>query len=242
MLSIASTARLTRNSGTWANSWDGYRRLSVTRRASSGFFGGPFAFASYVVVGGPSRHHHEIRAFRSRHPDAFDTLLQRFADIFAEYLRYQVEAGADVVQLFDTYAGILSPAEYREFILPLHKRILRDVPVPSIIFVRNPGGKLGLLNESGADVVSLDWTVDMEAARAQLGETPVQGNLDPSYLRGSEALVRTKTREVIEAAGNQGHILNLGHGVHKDTPIENVQAFIETARNSAKKSRHSTSR
>ena len=205
-----------------------------------GFSGGPFTLASYVVAGGPSRHHHELRAFRSRHPDAFDTLLRRFADIITEYLTYQVEAGADIVQLFDTYAGILSPADYREFILPLHKRILRDIAAPSIIFVRNPGGKLELLEASGADVVGLDWTVDMETAQEQLGDTPVQGNLDPSYLRGSKDLVRTKTRDVIEAAGNQGHILNLGHGIHKDTPVENVRTFVETARNFSQSTHHDT--
>jgi uroporphyrinogen decarboxylase len=205
-----------------------------------GFSGGPFTLASYVVAGGPSRHHHELRAFRSRHPNAFDTLLHRFANIIAEYLAYQVEAGADVVQLFDTYAGILSPADYREFILPLHERILRDIAAPSIIFVRNPGGKLELLEASGADVVGLDWTVDMETAREQLGDTPVQGNLDPSYLRGSKDLVRTKTRDVIEAAGNRGHILNLGHGIHKDTPVENVRTFVETARNFSQSTHHDT--
>lgn len=205
-----------------------------------GFAGGPFTLASYVVAGGSSRHHHELRAFRSRHPDAFVTLLSRFADIIAEYLVYQVEVGADVIQLFDTYAGILSPADYREFILPLHRRILRDISVPSIIFVRNPGEKLELLEASGADVVGLDWTVNMETAREQLGDTPVQGNLDPSYLRGSEDLVRTKTREVIEAAGNQGHILNLGHGIHKDTPVENVHTFVETARSFSQSTHHDT--
>ncbi|MFB6130059.1 MAG: uroporphyrinogen decarboxylase, partial [Salinigranum sp.] len=178
-----------------------------------GFAGGPFTLASYVVAGGVDHRHDEIRRFRATHPDAFAALMEAFADVVIEYLRYQADHGADVVQLFDTYAGVLSPADYREFVLPLHRRILEAVDAPSILFVRNMDGKLDLLADAGADVVGLDWTVDMADARAALGETPVQGNLDPQYLFGSDAFVREKTREVIDAAGPRGHILNLGHGV-----------------------------
>jgi uroporphyrinogen decarboxylase len=195
-----------------------------------GFAGGPFTLASYVVAGGVDHRHNEIRRFRAAHPEAFRALLSSFADVVVEYLHYQADRGADVVQLFDTYAGALSPADYREFVQPLHRRILDAVDVPSIVFVRNMDGKLDLLAESGADVVGLDWTVDMTEARAELGETPVQGNLDPQYLFGSDSFVREQTREVIEKAGPRGHILNLGHGVHRDTPVERVEAFVETAK------------
>lgn len=195
-----------------------------------GFAGGPFTLASYAVAGGPSKTHMPIRKFRARHPDAFTTLLQSFTDIVREYLEYQIEEGADVVQLFDTYAGLLSPDDYHEFVLPLHQEILDGLDVPSIVFIRNPGGKLDLLQESGADVVSLDWSMDMADARNTLGDTPVQGNLDPSHLFGSEEFVRTNTQEIIEKAGTDGHILNLGHGVNKDTPVERVKTFIETAK------------
>jgi uroporphyrinogen decarboxylase len=195
-----------------------------------GFGGGPFTLASYAVAGKPSKTHWPLRQFRAKHPDAFQSLLETFADVVTEYLQFQVDAGADVVQLFDTYAGVLDPADYEEFVLPLHRDILSSVDVPTIVFVRRMGGRLDLLERTGADVVSLDWTVDMADARAELGDTPVQGNLDPSHLFGSETFVRERTRDVIEKAGPAGHVLNLGHGVHKDTPVENVRAFVETAK------------
>jgi uroporphyrinogen decarboxylase len=195
-----------------------------------GFAGGPFTLASYAAAGGPSRTNMPLRKLRASSPGAFRALLRSFADVVREYLAFQVENGADVVQLFDTYAGTLSPADYREFVLPLHREILADLAAPSIVFVRRMGGRLDLLAESGADVVGLDWTVGMAEARDRLGAVPVQGNLDPSYLFGDADFVREKTREVIEAAGPAGHILNLGHGVNKDTPVENVRAFVETAK------------
>ena len=196
-----------------------------------GFAGGPFTLASYAVAGGPSRTNMPLRQLRAEHPDAFRTLLSAFADVVRDYLEFQIGNGADVVQLFDTYAGTMTEADYREFLLPLHQEILADLDVPSIIFVRRMGGRLDLLAESGADVVGLDWTVEMGAAREKLGSRPVQGNLDPSYLFGDPEFVREKTREVIDAAGPAGHILNLGHGVNKDTPVESVEAFVETAKN-----------
>ena len=195
-----------------------------------GFAGGPFTLSSYAVAGGTSSRHAPVRQFRAEHPAAFETLLEGFATAVKQSLEYQVASGADVVQLFDTYAGVLPPDEYADLILPLHRDILADLDVPTIIFARNMGGHLDLLADTGADVVGLDWTVEMADARRELGDTPVQGNLDPSLLFGSPDAVRQRTREVIEAAGPRGHILNLGHGVHRNTPVENVRAFVETAK------------
>jgi uroporphyrinogen decarboxylase len=201
-----------------------------TETAVIGFAGGPFTLASYAVAGGPSRTNMPLRKLRARDPDAFRTLLASFADVVREYLEFQIGNGADVVQLFDTYAGTLPPEDYREFVLPLHREILADLAAPSIIFVRRMGGRLDALAESGADVVGLDWTVGMAEARDRLGDRPVQGNLDPSSLFGDPAFVRERTRGIIAAAGPEGHILNLGHGVNKDTPVESVRAFVETAK------------
>jgi len=203
-------------------------RLSSTlgdEAAVIGFAGGPYTLASYVFE---DEGRDGVRRFRAQHPEAFETLLRAFADTTVEYLRYQEEKGADVVQLFDTWAGELSPSDYREYVLPLHRDILDSVDVPTIIFVRNPN--LDLLRESGADALSLDWTVGMSDAREELGEKPVQGNLDPSYLFGSEEFVERETRRVIDEAGEAGHILNLGHGVMRGTPVESVGAFVGTAR------------
>ena len=195
-----------------------------------GFAGGPFTLASYAVAGEPSRTHLPLRKLRARHPEAFRTLLSAFADVVREYLQFQIDHGADVVQLFDTYAATLSPADYREFLLPLHRRILADLDAPSIVFVRRMNGRLEQLEATGADVIGLDWTVELGQARQRLGDRPVQGNLDPSYLFGDPSFVRERTREVIEAAGPRGHILNLGHGVDKATPVESVEAFVDTAK------------
>ncbi len=195
-----------------------------------GFAGGPFTLASYAVAGGSSRSHLPVRKLRARHPEAFRTLLAALADVVREHLAYQVDAGADVVQLFDTYAGFLSPADYEAFLLPLHREILADLDAPTILFARGMGARLDLLAATGADVVSLDWRVDMATARERLGDVPVQGNLDPALLYADPAVVRERTRDVIDAAGPAGHVLNLGHGVHKDTPVEGVEAFVETAK------------
>jgi uroporphyrinogen decarboxylase len=195
-----------------------------------GFAGGPFTLASYAVAGEPSRSHMPVRRLRARHPGAFERLLERFADVVREYLEFQADHGADVVQLFDTYAGVLSPADYERFVLPYHRAILDDLSLPSIVFVRSMGGRLDQLAATGADVVGLDWTVDMATARDRLGDRPVQGNLDPAALFGTPETVRERTREVIAQAGPAGHILNLGHGVDKDTPVESVEAFVETAK------------
>jgi uroporphyrinogen decarboxylase len=208
----------------------GRLRESVGDRTSIiGFAGGPYTLASYVVGDEPTSRK-PIRRFRANHPEAFRDLLEAFTGVVEEYVAYQVERGADVVQVFDTWAGVLTPDDYREFVLPLHRRIFDAIDVPSIVFARHPGGKLDLLAESGADVVGLDWTVDMADARAELGETPVQGNLDPSYLLGDPEFVRRKTREVIEKAGDSGHVLNLGHGIDRTTPVENAKVFVETAK------------
>lgn len=209
-------------------------RLSATlgdEAATIGFAGGPFTVASYVFEGDGNQMRQGrdgIRRFRVRHPDDFERLLREFADVTKEYLRYQQESGADVLQLFDTWAGVLPPEDYREHVLPLHEELFDAVDLPTILFVRNPD--LDLMRESGADVLSLDWTVDMAEARSELGDIPVQGNLDPSYLLGSRETVRRETERVIEKAGDSGHILNLGHGVMRETPVGNVAEFFETAK------------
>lgn len=200
-----------------------------------GFTGGPFTLAAYVCEGSPSRSFMDVRRLRAEHPEAFERLLRAFTDIIVDYVRYQVESGADAIQLFDTYGGLLSPADYRRFLLPLHREIVDAVDVPTIVFVRNVSGNLGLLEETGADVVSLDWTVELETAREELGDVAIQGNLDPALLYGDPDTVRERTRDVVAAAGDTGHILNLGHGVDRNVPVENVEAFFEAAKTISRK-------
>lgn len=208
-------------------------RLSgtVDDAAVLGFAGGPFTLASYAVEGQPSRAKMAVRRFRAAHPEAFEALLDAFTEAVVGYVEMQEASGADAIQLFDTYAGMLDPDVYRKYVLPRHQMILEAVDVPTIVFARNMGGRLQLLAESGADVVGVDWTVNMGVAREALGSTAVQGNLDPADLFGDRAHIQAQTEAIIEAAGPEGHILNLGHGVNRNTPVDAVETFIETARN-----------
>ncbi|AXR77452.1 uroporphyrinogen decarboxylase [Natrarchaeobaculum sulfurireducens] len=202
--------------------------------ATLGFTGGPFTLSCYVCQGQSSRSFMAVRRLRAEHPEAFERLLRAFTDVILEYVEFQVEAGADAIQLFDTYAGLLSPADYRRYLLSLHQEIVDAIDVPTIVFVRNVSGNLELLEETGADVVGLDWTVDLADAREELGDVAIQGNLDPALLYGEPDTVRERTRDVIAAAGDSGHILNLGHGVDRNVPVENVAAFFETAKNATR--------
>jgi len=203
----------------------------IDEDAVIGFAGGPFTIASYAVAGGVDHRHGAVRRFRAEHADAFEDLLGRFADVVTEYHELQVEHGADVVQLFDTYASILPPKDYEAFVRPLHEEILSAVDAPTILFVRGMGCRLDQLQTAGADILSLDWTLDMVDGRTELGEMPVQGNFDPTLLFADLETVRERPAEIIDAAGPQGYICNIDHGVNKDTPIESVEAFVETAKN-----------
>lgn len=191
-----------------------------------GFTGAPYTLASYLIQGERSG----ARKFRAKHPTAFKELLDILADAVVDYSKYQIDNGADIIQVFDTWAGTLTKSDYLDYAHTYHQRISEELGAPSIIFIRNPGGKLDLLSQA-ADVVGLDWTLDIAEARDTLGETPVQGNLDPAYLFGGREFVQRETRNIIRKGGGDGHILNLGHGVQKDTPMESVKAFVETAKN-----------
>lgn len=194
-----------------------------------GFVGGPFTLLAYAVEGRPARSFMGPRRLRYSDPDTFTSLLEILGDLLGSIIDYQVDHGADVIQLFDTYAGLLTDADYREYLLPVHRDILSGVDAPTIMYARNMGGRLDLLRESGADVVGVDWTVGIASVRRSLGDIPVQGNLDPAALYGAPEDVQKRTEAIIEAAGASGHILNLGHGVDKHTPPENVRAFFEAA-------------
>lgn len=195
-----------------------------------GFAGGPFTVASYLVAGEPTKNHAPIRRARVADAQLWTELLDVLTEATIDYVQYQEAAGAEVIQLFDTYAGLLGPSVYREELLPRHERILAAVDVPTIMFAKGVSGHLQDLAATGADAVSVDWTVDMEYARQQLGPAvPVQGNLDPIELFASPSRIVERTESIIEAAGPYGHILNLGHGILRDTPPEHVATFVETA-------------
>ena len=201
------------------------------RAALVGFVGGPFTLASYFVEGGGSRTFAAIKTMLYAQSAVAHALLAKLADFAARYAAAQAHAGAQAVQLFDTWAGELSPAAYEEFALPYQAAIVRSIRsagVPAILFVNGCAGKLDLIAKCGADVVSVDWRVDLREARARLGAgVAVQGNVDPCVLLTTPDAVTTAARAAIESAGPTGHILNLGHGVLPPTPIECARAFVD---------------
>jgi uroporphyrinogen decarboxylase len=187
-----------------------------------GFAGGPFTLASYLVDGGPSKSFDKTKALMYGDPQLWDALLARLADITISFLRVQVAAGAAAVQLFDSWAGVVSPADYRRSVLPHAARIfgaLAASGVPRIHFGVGTGELLGLMGEAGADVVGVDWRVPLDEAvrRVEPGKA-LQGNLDPAILLAPWETIERRAREVLEAGRTaEGHVFNLGHGVLPQT-------------------------
>lgn len=202
-----------------------------------GFVGAPWTLAAYAVEGKGSKSYSVIKGMAFSDPTILHQLLAKFADAIATYVRYQIDCGAQVVQMFDSWAGQLSPQDYETFALPYQQRVFRQVKsthpdTPLILLVSGSAGVLEKMALSGADIVTVDWTVDMADARARLGkDMKVQGNLDPGVLFGSKEFIRDRIKDTVRKAGNRGHILNLGHGVLPNTPEENVAFFFETAKN-----------
>lgn len=183
-----------------------------------GFAGGPFTLASYLVEGGPSKHHARTKALMLTDEATWGRLLDQLAEVVLALLRAQVRAGASAVQLFDSWAGTLAPDDYRRFVLPHSARILAglaDLDVPRIHFGVTTGELLGLMAEAGADVVGVDWRVPLDVARERIpSEVATQGNLDPAACLGPWEGVVTRARDVLRRAGGRGdHVFNLGHGV-----------------------------
>jgi uroporphyrinogen decarboxylase len=197
-----------------------------------GFSGAPFTLASYLVEGAGTRDLRQTKSFMYQEPDAWRSLMEKLATVTGEYLAAQVGAGAQAVQLFDSWAGALAPADYKEYVLPYTKRSIaraRATGAPLIHFTTGSAGMLGLLRESGADVIGVDWRVDLAEAWARVGpEVAMQGNLDPATLLAPRPEVERRAGQVLAAAaGRRGHIFNLGHGVAPQTPVASVQALVD---------------
>lgn len=202
-----------------------------------GFAGAPFTLASYLVEGGPSRNHERTKALMHADPKTWHTLLGRLADVAIVFLRAQLEAGVDAVQLFDSWAGALSLADYREFVVPHSQRVFAEIEsfgVPRIHFGVGTGELLGAMGEVGADVVGVDWRVPLDVAAQRVGAgKALQGNLDPALLFAGRDVVDAEVRRVIAsadralAAGATGHIFNLGHGVLPDTDPSILTRVVE---------------
>jgi uroporphyrinogen decarboxylase len=196
-----------------------------------GFAGAPFTLASYLIEGGPSRDYARTKALMYGDEDTWHALAGRLADIAATFLQLQVEAGVSAVQLFDSWAGSLSAADYERYVLPHSSRVLQAVAgVPRIHFGVGTGELLGLMAAAGADVVGVDWRIPLDVAARRVPKTvALQGNLDPAALFAPWPAVASLTREVLRAAtaAGTGHVFNLGHGVLPDTDPDILSRVVE---------------
>ncbi|MEU3952742.1 uroporphyrinogen decarboxylase [Streptomyces achromogenes] len=197
-----------------------------------GFAGAPFTLASYLVEGGPSRTYENAKAMMYGDPGLWADLLDRLADITAAFLKVQIEAGASAVQLFDSWVGALSPADYRRSVMPASAKVFDAVAgygIPRIHFGVGTGELLKLLGEAGADVVGVDWRVPLDEAARRVGPgKALQGNLDPTVLFTDKDVLQAKAQEVLDAAaGLEGHVFNLGHGVMPNTDPDALTRLVE---------------
>ncbi len=200
-----------------------------------GFAGAPFTLAAYLVEGTGSRTFSQLKRLLYAEPELLRELLGVLTEMTVDYLEAQVEAGAEAVQLFDTWAGLLAPDEYRRWVLPTHREIARRFDhsrAPLILYVNDGAHVVDQMLESGADVLSLDWRCDIAAAARTVGRrASLQGNLDPCALMAPREEIVRRVRELARAARPaRGHVLNLGHGCLPDTPVEGVHAFVQAAK------------
>ncbi|WP_200920165.1 uroporphyrinogen decarboxylase [Nocardioides sp. Leaf307] len=196
-----------------------------------GFAGAPFTVASYLVEGGPSKEHARTKAMMFGAPEVWEALMAKIAGIAAAYLEVQVAAGASAVQLFDSWAGALTPADYVEHVMPHSARVLERagaLGVPRIHFGVGTSNLLGLMGQAGADVVGVDWRTPLTQAIGQVGDRAVQGNLDPTLVFAPTDVMTSRAAEVIEAGrAARGHVFNLGHGVIPSTDPDQLARLTE---------------
>jgi uroporphyrinogen decarboxylase len=208
------------------------RRELPDEKAVVGFCGGPFTVAGYLVEGRPSRDHARVKELMYREPHVWHALADRLADGFSAYVAAQAAAGADVIQLFDSWVGALSPQDYEEFVAPYSARILSAVDVPTIHFGTGTATLLGAMADAGGDVIGLDWRIPLDRGWDEVGDGHgVQGNLDPAVLLGPWERVQRAAQDVLDRAGNRpGHIFNLGHGVLPQTDPSMLGRLVELVR------------
>ena len=196
-----------------------------------GFSGAPFTLASYLIEGGASRQYLETKRLMYQDPGAWYALMSHLVRVITAYVNGQIAAGAQVIQLFDSWVGCVSPSDYRAFLLPHMQQLIQGITpgTPVIHFGTGTAGLLELLAEAGGDVIGVDWRVDLDTARQRIGtERAVQGNLDPLVLLAPRNELRVQIERVLkEAQQRPGHIFNIGHGILPQTPVDNVIALVD---------------
>lgn len=214
-----------------------------------GFSGAPFTLAAYAIEGGGSKEYRLTKRMMYEQPAAWHALMAKLTTLVSDYLIAQIEVGVDAVQIFDSWAGILAPGDYTEYVLPYVQQVVATLKnrtsasenqgvasngsCPIIYFGTDMSGLYGLLRQTGADVLGVDWRINLDDAWAQIGPgTAVQGNLDPAVLFAPWPEIERCARAVLErAAGRPGHIFNLGHGIMTETPVDNVRQLVEFVQN-----------
>jgi len=197
-----------------------------------GFCGAPFTVASYIIEGGPSREFLKTKSMMYSAPDVWHVLMEKLSAVLSDYLVAQIHAGAQAVQVFDSWVGALSPSDYETFVLPYSQKILQDAKkenVPVIHFGTNTTTLLPLMKRAGGDVIGLDWRIPLDDGWKLLGDdVAVQGNLDPTILFAPRDEIKKRVHDVLKRAnGKPGHIFNLGHGILQHTPVDNVKAVVD---------------
>ena len=198
-----------------------------------GFVGAPWTLAAYVVEGKSSKNYSVIKTMAFREPDLLHKLLNHFANSIGEYLKYQIKSGAQVVQIFDSWAGQLSPEDYDIFAGPYQKKVVdlvkKDFPnTPIILYISGSAGVLERMAKTGVDIISVDWTVDIEDACKRISnDIGIQGNVDPGILFGDKEKIRARIDQTFSKIKGRKYILNLGHGILPGTPEENAKSFFE---------------
>jgi uroporphyrinogen decarboxylase len=198
-------------------------------QAVIGFCGGPFTVAGYLVEGKPTREFVKVKSMMYREPAVWHALMDKLADAFSKYVAGKVRSGADVIQVFDSWVGALSPADYAEFVQPYSAQILSSVDVPTIHFGTGTTTLLGAMRDAGGDVIGLDWRIPLDEGWEAVGhDRGVQGNLEPAVLLGPWERVERATQDVLERAGGRpGHIFNLGHGVLPGTDPADLSRLVD---------------
>jgi uroporphyrinogen decarboxylase len=197
-----------------------------------GFCGAPFTVASYIIEGGSSREFLNTKTMMYSAPEVWRALMNKLSDVLADYLVAQIRAGAQAVQIFDSWVGALSPQDYESYVLPYSQRVLaaaRAENVPVIHFGTNTTTLLPLMKRAGGDVIGLDWRLPLDDGWRLLGhDVAVQGNLDPALLFAPRSEIKKRVDDILRRAeGRPGHIFNLGHGILQHTPVENVKAVVD---------------
>jgi uroporphyrinogen decarboxylase len=208
-------------------------------QAVIGFCGGPFTVAGYLIEGKPSREFLKVKTMMYGDPETWHALMDKLAEAFIRYVRGKVRAGADVIQVFDSWVGALSPGDYEEFVAPYSARILAALDVPTIHFGTGTAALLGGMAEAGGDVIGLDWRIPLDRGWEAVGEDRgVQGNLDPAVLLGPWERIESAVRDVLDRAGGRpGHIFNLGHGVLPDTDPGTLSRLTELVKDATVEAR-----